>query len=83
MKTNNATWAQPVVAGILDVSAGRFGAIVAAIAGLIGVVLGVRALVRCPARTAFRGRHGASNRLGEAFAAVALRGFSASSSVGS
>lgn len=73
METNDATWVQPVVAGILDVSAGRFGAIIAAVAGLIGVVLGVRALVRAGRASSGRTVE-VGTRPGEASVALGLVG---------
>jgi hypothetical protein len=51
MQTNEAISIQPVVASIFDMSAGRFGAIVAAVIGLIGIVISGLALARSNGRT--------------------------------
>jgi hypothetical protein len=46
MQTNEATLAQPVVASVFAMSSGRLEAVVAAVVGLIGVVLGGLARAR-------------------------------------
>lgn len=52
MRINEATSVQQVVvASIFDMSAGRFGAISAALVGLIGIVVSGRALARSTGRT--------------------------------
>lgn len=52
MRINEASPAQPlVVAGIFDMSAGRFGASAAAVLGMIGIVISARALARSTSRT--------------------------------
>jgi hypothetical protein len=66
MRINEATSVQPVVvASIYDMSAGRFGATLAAVLGLIGIVISGRALARS------RGR-GRANSDGPGGAAVAI-----------
>ena len=51
MRTNEATSVLPIVASIFDVSSGRLGAIVAAVIGLIGIVISGLALARSTGRT--------------------------------
>lgn len=55
-QTDEATSIHVVAAGVFDISAGRLGAIVAGVVGLIGIVLGGRALARSATRTRSAGR---------------------------
>ena len=54
MRTNEATTVQPIIAGVLAESSGRLGAAAAALIGLIGAVIGGRALARAAGRTTVR-----------------------------
>jgi hypothetical protein len=58
MRINEAISARPVIAIIFAESSGRLGAMTAAAAGLIGLVIGGRALARS------RGRTGPDNAVG-------------------
>ncbi|WP_067832717.1 DUF6223 family protein [Actinomadura kijaniata] len=73
--------AQPVAAGVYDMSAGRVGAIVAALAGLLGLVIGVRALVRSARRTG-SGRNGAAVAVATGVFGMALGGLVAATADG-
>ncbi|GAA1567233.1 hypothetical protein GCM10009678_57610 [Actinomadura kijaniata] len=73
--------AQPVAAGVYDMSAGRVGAIVAALAGLLGLVIGVRALVRSARRTG-SGRNGAAVAVAAGVFGMALGGLVAATADG-
>jgi uncharacterized protein DUF6223 len=72
MRINEATSVQPIIAGIFDVSAGRFGAIAAAVLGLIGIVIGGRALARSTGRTRSDIDIGATGRRRGAIVAMVL-----------
>ena len=46
MQINEATVVHPITANVLAMSSGRLGAVVAAVVGLTGIVIGGRALAR-------------------------------------
>lgn len=58
MRIDEATLIHTFAAGVSDISAGRLGAIVAGVVGLIGIVIGGRALVRSASRSRSAGRTG-------------------------
>lgn len=74
---------QPAAAGAYAMSAGRLGAITAALAGLIGVVIGGRALARSGKRTGTGdGRGGAITALVAGLIGIALGGLVVATSDG-
>ncbi|MGK5558400.1 DUF6223 family protein [Actinomadura kijaniata] len=72
--------ARPVAAGVYDLSAGRVGAIVAALVGLLGLAVGVRALVR--SARAGSGRNGAAVAVAAGVFGMALGGLVAATADG-
>jgi hypothetical protein len=67
--------AQPAAVGVLTMSAGRIGAIVAAVLGLSGVIIGGRALARPSSRMGSGdGRRGATVALAAGLIGMALGG---------
>ena len=72
MRTTIATSFQPVVAGILAMSAGRLGATTAAVIGLIGTVFGGLALARSAGRHRVDADAGAATGLPRATVALVL-----------
>ncbi|WTW92056.1 DUF6223 family protein [Streptomycetaceae bacterium NBC_01309] len=75
--------AQPVAAGVSDLSAGRVGAITAALLGLAAVVVGGLALARATGRIrSGPGRNGAVAALVAGPAAIALGGLVAGTADG-
>lgn len=75
---------QPVAAGVSDMSPGRLGAIVAALLGLAGVVIGGRALARSAGRPGAggTGRNGAVVATLAGLIAMALGGLVVATSDG-
>jgi Family of unknown function (DUF6223) len=67
MQINEATVVHPITANVLAMSSGRLGAVVAAVVGLTGIVIGGRALARS-ARA--RSAGGGGDRRGGAVATV-------------
>ncbi|MFG2004201.1 DUF6223 family protein [Spirillospora sp. NPDC048911] len=72
---------QPAAAGVYDMSAGRLGAIVAALLGLFGMVIGGLALARPAGRVGSR-RGGATMALVAGLIGVALGGLVAATAEG-
>jgi hypothetical protein len=72
MHANEATFVQPIVASVFAMSSGRLGAFTAAVAGLIGLVIGGLALARSTGRTRSARDAGAVDGLNRAIVAVAL-----------
>ena len=68
MRIDEATVVHPVTASVLAMSSGRLGAFVAGLVGLIGIVIGGRAL----ARSAGRARNAANRHDGGPGAVLAM-----------
>lgn len=76
--------AQPTAASVYTMSAGRLGAVTAAVLALIGVIVGILALARPTSRFGIdNGRLGANTALAAGLTATALGGLVAAASDGS
>ena len=72
MHVNEATPIQPVVAGIFAASSGRVGSSLAIVVGLIGIVIGGRALARPAGRSRSHTDVGATDTRSKAPVAMVL-----------
>ena len=72
MQTNDATPLQSLLATITIMGSGRLGPTVAALLGLVGTVIGARALIRSNRRKQFNVDSSATDERGRATAAFVL-----------